>query len=364
MQYIFKGIKGMQWGKEVYVSQITFNEIQAICRVDNDVQREVNKSRIDEIADYILKPFKNTSINAGFNSLVGSLRLEDLESTKLIYDEKNNDIRVSTSTKLYICDGQHRYNGMLRALDRVKEELQKSKTNNDIENEKYWKSVQEKISEMSIPIVIFIGLTVNEEKQLFYDLNNLSIPVSKSIGLERDNNNMYNRIAKQLAEEISLVKVWGIDSQKKELGVNSRKIATLATWNDCVKILINGEADANNPWNDSWDFDQKKKLCLEFWNEIFNIMPKEFTNKRHYIVTKTGYYMKGIAEFGHNIINSNVKGYKGRVAKLKRFNWQCNNKIYSKYGWNQSKDKKGYICSGTKSGIKDVSKILQEYISK
>lgn len=60
-------------------------------------------------------------------------------------------------------------------------------------------------------------------------------------------------------------------------------------------------------------------------------MPKEFTNKRHYIVTKTGYYMKGIAEFDHNIINSNVKGY---------------------------------ICSGTKSGIKDVSKILQEYISK
>lgn len=359
MQYIFKGIKGIQWGKEVYIAQIPFDEIETIGRIDADVQREADKSRMDEIAEYILNPFKNNSVSSGFNSLVTSLR-----ESELSYDEEKNDIRLSTRGKLYLCDGQHRFGGIIRALKKAQEELEKANNNCDVKSVSYWNNVLEKLGEMTIPVVIFTDLKLQEEKQLFHDLNKLGVSVNNTIALSRDENDMYNRIAKQLSDDIKPIRKFGINKSIKSLGESNKQIATLSTWNACIRILLNGYSDIEKQWNSAWNFDDKKNICLEFWQEVFSIMPREFTNKKKYMITKSGYFLQGIAEFGHKIISNDYINYKTKITKLKSFNWECNNSVYSKYnGWYLTKDKKSYGCNGTRSAINSIAIILEDYIS-
>lgn len=355
MYYVFKAIRGNEWGRVTYVAQIPFTEIQSIARIDEYVQREANKNRMEEISAYILNAFKDAKFNAGFNSLVTSLRNSDI-----LYDEEKNEIKLSTRAELYLCDGQHRYGGIIRAIKKVEDNIKNSRDDN--EKQKH-KNIYNLLKNNTIPVVIFTDLNIDEEKQLFSDLNKLGVNVDKTTALSRDSNDIYNRIAKELSTEIEYIKKYGIDQKSQRLQSNNRAIATLSTWNLCIRILINGYSNINNSWNSIWSYEEKKKMCFDFWDEFFRILPKEFTNKKKYMVTNA-YYLQGIAQFGYKIMQLNTGEFKNKLAKLKNFNWENTNKIYAKCnGAYLKRDKKSYSFNGTSSAVNSVSNLLKEHIS-
>jgi DGQHR domain-containing protein len=366
MEYTFKAIQGKQWNKTTYTAQIPFARIATIGKVDVEVQREADSSRMDNIADYILKPYQDNTVSAAFNALVTSLRYVDL-----IYDKDKSEIRISTRAKLYICDGQHRFGGIVKAVNRVEENLEEATNKNDIKAIDYWQNILKNLDEMTIPVVIFTGLKIEEEKQLFHDLNKLGVQVNQTKALSLDKNDIYNRIARQLVEEIDCVKEFGINNTAKNLSDKNREIATLGTWNYCMRIFLNGSKDMKKPWNSIWSFEEKKNECLVFWREIFDIMPDDFVNREKYMITKAA-FIQGIAEFGYNITRDKSLDLKKEIAKLKGFDWGYYNDEYSKYGGGaivKNKNKKGkemerFYFKGTRAAINSVSAVLEDYIKR
>jgi DGQHR domain-containing protein len=367
MDYSFKAVRGEQWSKVTYTATIPFIQLGEICRVDPDVQRRADAKRMDEISDYILDGITGKRFMAGFNAIVTSLRYSSLH-----YNEELCEVKISTRGKLYISDGQHRNGGILKCVERVESELETAREENDIEALKYWTHILKRLEEMKISVLIFTDLTKEEEQQLFHDLNNLGVAVNQTQALSLDQNDPYNRIAKHLAHEIPQVKNNGINKISKSLSDKNREIATLSTWNNCMRILLNGSSDTEmkQPWNDAWNFDDKKAICKDFWSAIFSILPIDFVDKEKYMLTKAA-YLQGIAAFGHKIIfEQNIPNWKSVIYKLQGLDWSYSNDKYSIYGGgslsakNNAKTGKTttkFYFKGTRAAINSVSHFLEEH---
>ncbi|MCB2362195.1 DNA sulfur modification protein DndB [Clostridium estertheticum] len=368
MDYSFKAVRGEQWSKATFTATIPFIQLGEICRVDPEVQRRADPKRMDEIADYILDGITGKRFMAGFNSIVTSLRYSSLN-----YNEELCEVKISTRGKLYISDGQHRSGGILKCVERVERELETAREENDTEALKYWAHILKRLEEMKLSVLIFTDLTKEEEQQLFHDLNNLGVVVNQTQALNLDQTDPYNRIAKHLSHEIPQVKKNGINKTSKTLSDKNKEIATLGTWNNCMRILLNGSSDAEmkQSWNDTWNFDDKKAICNEFWSAVLSILPNEFVDKEQYMITKAA-YLQGIAAFGHKIIfEQNIPNWKSVIYKLQDFDWSYNNNSYSIYGGGSISDKKNaktgktiakFYFKGTRAAITSVSQVLEQYV--
>ncbi|MCB2339096.1 DNA sulfur modification protein DndB [Clostridium estertheticum] len=367
MDYTFKAVKGEQWGKTTYTASIPFIQLGEICKVDAEVQRRADSKRMEVIADYILDGLTGRRFMAGFNSIVTSLRYSSLN-----YNEESCEVRISTRGKLYISDGQHRNGGISVCVERVEGELEKAREENDTEALKYWSHILKRLEEMKISVLIFTDLTKEEEQQLFHDLNNLGVVVNQTQALSLDSTDPFNRIAKQLSNEIPGIKKHGINKISKTLSDKNKEVATLGTWNKCMRILLNGSSDAEmkQTWNEEWNYEDRKTICNEFWSSIISVLPDDFVDKEKYLITKAA-YLQGIAAFGHKIMfEQNITSWKSIISKLQGYNWSHSNDSYSIYGGGSLSTKNNaktgrmvskFYFKGTRAAINSVNQALQEY---
>lgn len=170
--YTFPAIKGIQASKEYFVIMcplkilsklFIFNEEEIPAEYRS--QRILNKSRIPEMANYII----NNSKDYVFSSLTASIDGEFEFST---FDENINKnigtLKVAMDSKLLINDGQHRRAAIEEAL-----------------------KANPELGEETISIVLFIDEGLRRSQQIFSDLNKHAVNVSKSIGIlydSRDSN--------------------------------------------------------------------------------------------------------------------------------------------------------------------------------
>jgi len=370
MNYSFKGVKGKQWGKDTYTSNISFAQISEICRVDPDVQRVANESKMENIADYIMDALLGKRFMAGFNAIVTSLRYATLR-----FDESTNEIQISTRGKLYISDGQHREGGIERALKRVEQALDEAREINDTEAMEYWENILVKFEEMTIPVVIFTGLTKDEEKQLFHDLNNLGTAVTATQALHLDQTDPFNRMAKQLIAEIPKLKKYGVDTNAKQLSDKKTEVATLAVWNNCIRILLNGSSDAEikKDWDSDWNYEQQKEVVKDFWTTLLDVLPDDYTNKEKYMITKS-VFIQGLAAWGHKLIFEDVlPNWKSIIYELHDFDWGYQNDIYANHNGGSLQEKKDkrtgevvqrFYFKGTRAAINSIPLALTDYVTR
>ncbi|MFR5264849.1 DNA sulfur modification protein DndB [Clostridium sp.] len=359
MKYKFKAIKGIQFDNEVFTCNIGFDDLGNMTRVDSEVQRKKDSEKVASIVTYILESLKGDRPMSGFSAIVTSARYE-----KMTYNEDTCDLEMNTQSKLYISDGQHR----AAALNEVKEFILNKLESVDISEEKvYWEKIYEKFANYTIPVIIFLNLNKANEQQLFHDMNNLATPVNPSQALKYDQNDKYNMIAKEIEQEIDILRNMGINKIDKSLNSKSTEIATLKIWNNAIRILLNGpnESDMKKPWNSEWNYNKKKDLCKTFWEIFFDILPEDFNNKEKYIVTNSG-FIQGVAAFGYQILTTKTeKEWRQAILKLQDFNWAIDNDIYGEKGGLlivTSKNVKKFKFKGTRAAINSVSSALQNFI--
>ena len=370
MNYDFKGVKGKQWAKETYTSNISFAQITEICRVDPEVQREANDHKMENIEGYIMDALLGKRFMAGFNAIVTSLRYASLR-----FDEESSNIKISTRGKLFVSDGQHRLGGIEKALKKVEGKMDEARENNDTEAMEYWDNIMQQFEEMTIPVVIFTELTKDEEKQLFHDLNNLGTAVTSTQALHLDQTDPFNRMSKELIREIPKLREYGVDTKAKQLSDKKREVATLAIWNNCTRILLNGPSDSEikTSWNDSWDYEEKKRIVKEYWSTLLDVLPEDYTDKKQYMITKS-VYLQGLAAWGHKLIFvEQSPNWKSTIYELHNFDWGYTNDIYANHGGGSLQEKKDrktgeisnrFYFKGTRAAINSIPSALDDYVTR
>ncbi len=112
-EYIFPAIRGIQAGREYYVSMCPLRLIPRIFIFDEDelrpelrAQRILNKARVPEMARYILKRSKTYTFSALTASIDGRVHFEPLGADET--ERSVGRLRIPMNAKFVINDGQHR----------------------------------------------------------------------------------------------------------------------------------------------------------------------------------------------------------------------------------------------------------------
>lgn len=303
--YTFPAIKGNQASKDYFVIMCPLNILSKLFIFNEDeipaeyrAQRIINKSRIPQMANYIV----NNPKAYVFSSLTASI---DGKFEFNSFDEAQNKnigiLNVSMDSRLLINDGQHRRAAIEDALKASPE-----------------------LGEETISVVLFIDEGLKRSQQIFADLNKHAVNVSKSIGILYDSRDEIALITKNLLDVNQNLKNF-TDKENTSLPKFSPKLFILSSIYEANKKLLY----KLNP-ND----EKLKDFVIEFWQFlcdnitewmfVFNKEMSPHTFRSTYI-SSNGVVLEAIGIIGNYLYKNNLSDWKSYLVKLNELDWNRSN---------------------------------------
>lgn len=285
------GLKGTQFGKEIFVSLIKFKDLMNFLNVFPEVQRKVKARKVGSIRNYILTGIDSRTMMRFFPAITVTAR------GNIFYDAVTNRLAIDTNkSKLSINDGQHRFYGVESAIKTLDRMVTKEKDH--AKRHKYLKQLED-LENMVLPITIFNNLTEKEEKQLFSDTNNLASRPSKGASLRLVQSDMYAKLARDLAKENKSLSYYGVEVDKLSIQKQNKNLVLLTTIYQCIKELYMDQVKSIPDFLNEHNYDEIKKEVSQAFDSVFSVLPTGFDDKEKYIVFKN-YTLKGIFKFLHS----------------------------------------------------------------
>lgn len=244
-EYVFPAIRGVQAGREYYVSMCPLRLIPKIFLFNEEelvpelrAQRVLNKARVPEISHYILENRETYVFSAITASVDGDLRFEAIGSE----GEKSRvgALHVDMRARFIINDGQHRRAAVQLAIEG-----------------------EPTLGDETIAVVFFADRGLERSQQMFADLNRHAIRPSRSLGLLYDHRNDLSKITRLVALKSAAFKDV-VEMERSTLSERSRKLFTLsAIYTGNAALLEGGELP---------DLEQAAKRCIDYWDEAAKYM--------------------------------------------------------------------------------------------
>lgn len=246
--YTFPAIRGIQAGREYYVSMCPLRLLAKLFEFDNEellpelrAQRTLNRARVPEIARYIVSNKDNYTFSAITASIDGAVSFEPVSSTD-VTSFRMGTLRVDMHARFIVNDGQHRRAAIEEALRETPE-----------------------LADETIAVVFFIDRGLARCQQMFADLNRHAVKPSPSLGVLYD----HRSAAANVARHLSLTsKVFHnlIEGERSSLAARSRKLFTLSALNFATAELLSEKV--------LQDFTQATQLSGAFWDAVGEAIPE------------------------------------------------------------------------------------------
>jgi len=303
--YAFPAIRGIQAQREYYASMCPLRLIPKIFYFDEEeaelspelrAQRTLNKTRVPEIASYIV----NNPLDYAFSAITASINAE-VEFEPLGADSQSSQIgllRVPMDARFIINDGQHR-RAAIEAAIREKPEL----------------------GDESIAVVFFIDRGLARCQQLFADLNRHAIRPSKSIGVLYDHRDDMAQISRRIVLKSEVFRDL-VEMDKSSLAARSRKLFTLsAIYTATISLLDHVKLD---------DREIATKMAIDYWEEVARHIPEwdrvrqgkiSAGEIRQDYIHSHGIALHALGKVGNYLLLNHPNAWKEKLPKLKKINW-------------------------------------------
>lgn len=246
--YTFPAIRGVQAGREFYVSMCPLRLLAKLFVFDNEelmpelrAQRSINRTRIPEIAKYILANSESYTFSAITASIDGNVGFEPVGTADTAHFRMGT-LTVDMDAKFVVNDGQHRRAAIEQALEERPE-----------------------LGDETIAVVFFHDRGLERCQQMFADLNRHAVKPSPSLSVLYDHRNAAASVAKHLALT-SLVFRNLVESERSSLSKRSRKLFTLSALHFAVLEMFSAK--------DLEDFAFASKKCSDFWEVVGQLIPE------------------------------------------------------------------------------------------
>lgn len=239
-EYLFPAIRGVQAGREFYVSMCPLRLIPKIFLFDEDelvpelrAQRVLNRQRVPDLARYITANPDSYVFSALTASIDGKVAFEGLGSGD--HGRRIGTLRIPMDSRFVINDGQHRRAAIQLALEERPE-----------------------LANESIAVVFFLDAGLGRCQQMFADLNRYAIRPSPSLGVLYDHRDEMAAIARLIVLESPVFR--GIvEMERSTLSQRSRRLFTLSAIHGATAVLLNGQ---------SCDLAEQGVLARNFWEAV------------------------------------------------------------------------------------------------
>ena len=246
--YVFPAIRGVQAGREYYVSMCPLRLLPKLFHFDDEellpelrAQRTLNKGRIPELARYIVENKSSYVFSAITASIDGNLAFEPVgDDSPTAF--RMGTLTVSMDARFIVNDGQHRRAAIEAALTGAPE-----------------------LGDETIAVVFFVDRGLHRCQQMFADLNRHSVKPSASLGVLYDHRNAAAKVAKHLSLTSGVFKNL-IETERSTLSARSRKLFTLSALHFATgELLTDKEIE---------DFPSASQRCQEFWEGVGEQIPE------------------------------------------------------------------------------------------
>lgn len=305
-EYAFPSIRGVQAGKEYYVSMCPLRLIPRIFLFDDDelspelrAQRTLNRSRIPEMARYILGNKNDYVFSAITASINGDVRFIPVDGKKI--DERLGILHVDMKNQFIINDGQHRRAAIEQA---IKEDFS--------------------LGDETIAVVFFVDQGLSRSQQMFADLNRYAIRPSKSLGLLYDQRNDAAKVGKLVALKSEAFKGM-VEMERNTLSERSRKLFTLSALCSATSDFL-GMREFPTPAAAADE-------AIGFWDELAKHIPEwQLVRKskmtageiRRDFVHSHGVLLQAFGRIGAGM-HAGAKPDYQPLVNLKKINWARSN---------------------------------------
>lgn len=306
-EYVFPAIRGVQAGREYYVSMCPLRLIPKIFLFNEEelvpelrAQRTLNKSRLPDIARYILNNRNNYTFSAITVSVDAEVQFEPFDSST--EGKRVGLLHIPMSARFIINDGQHRRAAIEMAL----------RENPDIADE-------------SIAVVFFLDIGLERCQQMFADLNRYAIRPSKSIGVLYDHRDALAKLAKLVVFKSPVFRDV-VEMERSTLSVRSRKLFTLSSIYTATRALL-----SNVEFSSLQD---GAAIAASFWEEAAKQFPEwqlVRNNKmaagdvRRDFIHSHGIALQAIGRVGNVFLREDDASLKRRLKRLKEIDWARSN---------------------------------------
>lgn len=244
-EYVFPAIRGIQAGREYYVSMcplrllpkiFLFNEEELVPELR--AQRLLNRGRLPEIARYIVENKDSYVFSAITASVDADVRFEPAQTL----GERGlvGLLHVPMNARFIINDGQHRRAAIEAALRDAPE-----------------------LADESIAVVFFHDKGLQRCQQMFADLNRYAVRPARSLSVlydHRDDKAMLAKLVSQLPAFRGVVEM-----ERSTLSPRSRRLFTLSAIYTATATLLN-TVDAD-------DVNTRTEVSGAFWTGVAAQMP-------------------------------------------------------------------------------------------
>ena len=294
--YRFPAVKGIQAGKEYYISMVPLKLLSKLFPAETDTvlpeyraQRKINESRIPEIKDYILNN-KNSYV---FSALSASI---DGTFSFLSYNESSIGVlEIDMDSLFLINDGQHRKAAIEAALNE-----------------------DPTLGNETISIVFFKDEGLTRSQQMFTDLNKHAVKTSNSLATLYDERDQIAVATKVVIESVPFLGKY-TDKERDILGKNSSKIFTLNMIYKANQRIIKGNSCS----------ERDIEFLVKYWNCVSNnivewqeVIQKTLTKKslRENYVVSLAITINAFGRLGNYFYNNDSEMEK-YLNKLSIIDW-------------------------------------------
>lgn len=310
-EYHFPAIRGIQAGREYYASMCPLRLIPRIFLFDEEelkpelrAQRVLNRSRVPEMARYMLVNPNGYTFSALTASIDGDVRFEPLG--KEDWEKNIGQLRVPMKAKFVINDGQHRRAAIETALHE----------NPDLGDE-------------TISVVFFVDVGLARSQQMFADLNRYAVRPTTSLGLLYDHRDEEALIAKALVRRVPVFTDL-TELERSSISNRSLKLFTLSGIYNATHALLHGM--------DLGSVDKKLAVATEFWTEASGsfsdwllakerkVSPAEL--RRDFVHAHT-LALAGLGRAGNGLLTERPDDWKTALKSLATLDWsRANGKLW------------------------------------
>ena len=308
--HTFAAIRGRQAGDDYYTVAcemaiiprlFVFNEETIPAELRS--QRHVNKSRIPEMARYILNNPKTYIFSALTASIDGSVEFKPI---KLEGKDSNlGQLIISNDARLMINDGQHRRAAIEKAL-----------------------AEDPSIGKETVAVVFFKDRGLKKSQQMFADLNRHAIRPAASLAKLYDHRDQVAEVVRRLVNE-AIVFRGVVEMERSTLAERSSKMFPFSGIYSATKYLL--------PDNFEKNLDKTVKSLIEFWElvgEQFDKWTAVRTGKvsaseirKDYINTHV-VALQAIGLSGKSLIEKFPNSWQSKLKNLKKIDWLKNNELW------------------------------------
>ena len=307
--HTFPAVRGVQAGKPCYIAMCPVRLIPKIFVFDEEevppqlrAQRTLNKSRIPEIASYLIENDFDYTLSSLTASIDGKVDFQPLTDTGI--GQNIGTLSVPMDAQILINDGQHRRAAIEIAIKEKPE-----------------------LGYDSISIVFFIDEGLTRSQQMFADLNKHAVRPSASISTLYDRRDQMSALARQLIESVPVFTNM-TEMEKSSISNRSSKLVTLSSVKNASKALL--KKRRHDPVE---DIDAER--ASEYWIEVAKNMPDWVNAKRKKVTTSElreqyihahGVFLQAMGIIGADLLKAYPGNWKDILANLRNVDWSRTNR--------------------------------------